>query len=58
MSNRHHTNLFISLCLLVNTAMPVFAQDDEKKPEPTIMTSNGPTSWILKGNKIYFLKWD
>ena len=56
MSNLRFTHLFVFLFLACQLA-PVFAQDEEEI-EPTMMGGSGVTTWILKGNKIYYLKWD
>ena len=62
MSNRR----FIYALFLLSTActsLPlskptsVFALDEEV-PEPAMIGGSGVTSWILKGNKLYYLKWD
>ena len=56
MSNRRFIYVFLVLFLLSKPAS-VFAQD-EAMPEPAMIGGSGVTSWILKGNKIYYLKWD
>ena len=56
MSNRRFTHSFAFLLLACQLA-PVFAEEGEK-PEPAMMGGSGVTPWILKGNKIYYLKWD
>ena len=62
MSNRRFTYvlfLLFTACTSLSLSKPasVFAQDEEV-PEPAMIGGSGVTSWILKGNKIYYLKWD
>lgn len=56
MSNWRFTHLTAVLLLACLPAF-VFAQDEEAI-EPAMMGGSGATTWILKGNKIYYLKWD
>ena len=56
MSNRRFIYVLLALFLLSYPAS-VFAQDEEEL-EPAMIGGSGVTTWILKGNKIYYLKWD
>ena len=62
MSNRRFTYvlfLLFTACVSLppSKPAPVFAQDEEEL-EPAMIGGSGVTSWILKGNKLYYLKWD
>ncbi len=65
MSNTRLTNLLmglVAILLLANLFRPAFepttafADDDNK--EAVALTGTGANAWILKGNKIYYIKFE
>jgi len=67
MSNRRLTNLLmglIAILLLANLVRPLFeptaafAQDDDHQSEAVALTGTGPNAWVLKGNNIYYIKFE
>ncbi|MCZ6631777.1 MAG: hypothetical protein O7G87_00090 [bacterium] len=54
----------VAILLLANLARPLlsphpaFAQDDDEQHEDVEMVGSGSTAWILKGNNIYYIKWE
>ncbi len=54
----------VAILLLANLSRPLlsphpaFAQDDAVRHEAVEMVGSGSTAWILKGNNIYYIKWE
>jgi hypothetical protein len=66
MSNTRLTNLLmglVAILLLANLLRPTFeptpafAADDDDK-ETVALTGTGTNAWLLRGNKIYYIKFE
>lgn len=55
--------VIVAILLLANLAQPLlkpvtaFAQDEDP-PGDVQMTGTGNNIWILKGNQLYYIKWE
>jgi hypothetical protein len=65
MSNTRLTNLLmglVAILLLANLVRPIFeptvAFADDKEKEEVAIASAGANAWVLKGNKVYYLKFE
>jgi len=67
MSSKRVTNLLMGLVaflLLANLARPLFepthafADNHEAKSENVELSGTSTTAWVLKGNKIYYIKFE
>ena len=66
MSNSRLTNLLmglVAILLLANLVHPIFEPtvafaDDKDKTENVAIASAGANAWVLKGNKVYYLKFE
>lgn len=66
MSNTRLTNLLmglVAILLLANFVRPIFEPtvafaDDKEKKEEVAIASAGANAWVLKGNKVYYLKFE
>lgn len=66
MSNSRLTNLLmglVAILLLANLLRPAFEPteahaDNHAKPEHVAITGNGANAWVLKGNNVYYIKFE
>ena len=67
MSNNRWTHILlvvVAILLLANLARPLlapgaaFAQTEERSPQPMALSASGNYAWVLKGNQIYYLKFE
>lgn len=66
MSSKRLTNLLmgvVAILLLANLLRPAFEPttafaEDHGNGEAVSMTGTGSTAWVLKGNKVYYIKFE
>lgn len=67
MSNNRWTHillLVVAILLLANLARPIlapgtaFAQKEAPAPQPMALSASGNYAWVLKGNQIFYIKFE